>query len=164
MKIKKHTFSISVICASLMMGGCGSAYSTTVGGSGLGAHQYIPSVYIEPGNEARYAQVLPICREAANNRQMTAAQEAQLKTLTGAVEGTVGGAASEIKDNQFLDIFGAGNTTGDSALLGAGLGLATSLASSFASGAEGTAAETKAALLKCLTIAGQNGKFWQVLE
>ena len=66
--------------------GCGSAYKGVVDQSGLGAEQYIPAVYIEPGQEAKYQQVLPICRQAALNRQMTAAQEAQLKTLTGTAQ------------------------------------------------------------------------------
>ena len=57
------------------LSGCGSAYSGVVARSGLGAAEYRPAVYIEPGNEATYERVLQICRQAANNRQMTAAQE-----------------------------------------------------------------------------------------
>ena len=158
----------SLLPALGVLSGCGSAYSGMVGSSGLGAAQYIPSVYVEPGNEAKYEQVLQICRQAANNRQMTAAQESQLRTLTGAVEGTVGGAAAGL---EFASIFSAFEgseiidvNTGQSTLIGAGVGLATSLASSFASGAETTAAETKAALLRCLKIASREGKLWQVLE
>lgn len=150
------------------LSGCGSAYSGVVGSSGLGAAEYLPAVYVPPEHQAVYEQVLPICRQAANNRQMTAAQESQLRTLTGAVEGTVGGAATGL---EFANIFSAFEGSpdisvdrGESALIGAGIGLATSLASAFASGAEDTAAETKAALLRCLQVASKDGKLWQILE
>ena len=146
-----------------ILSGCGSAYSGMVGTSGLGAAQYIPSVYVVPGNEDMYQSVLPICRQVANNRQMTAAQESQLKTITGAVEGTVEGAASGLEFASVLDAFGDIDK-GDSAMIGAGVGLATSLVSSFASGAKTTAAETKKILLRCLRVASNDGEFWRVLE
>ena len=150
------------------LSGCGSAYSGMVGSSGLGAAEYIPSVYVEPGQEAKYEQVLQICRQAANNRQMTAAQESQLRTITGAVEGTVGGAAAGLEIANMFSVFEGSDIIdvdrGQSTLIGAGVGLATSLASSFASGAESTAEETKAALLRCLTVTSREGKLWQVLE
>ena len=172
---RKHAprFRLFLLGASLplalgALSGCGSAYSGMVGSSGLGAAEYIPSVYVEPGNEAKYEQVLQICRQAANNRQMTAAQESQLRTITGAVEGTVGGAAAGL---EFANIFSAFEGSdiidvdrGQSTMIGAGIGLATSLASSFASGAESTASETRAALLRCLTVTSRDGKLWQVLE
>ena len=125
-------------------------------------------VYVEPGNEVVYEQVLQICRQAANNRQMTAAQESQLKTLTGAIEGTTQGAAAGL---EFANIFSAFEGSdiidvdrGESAVIGAAAGLVISLASSLASGAETTAAETKKALLRCLTVASKDGQLWHVLE
>ena len=61
----KHAtrFRLFLLGASLPLAlgavsGCGSAYSGMVGSSGLGAAEYIPSVYVEPGNEAKYEQVL----------------------------------------------------------------------------------------------------------
>ena len=172
---RKHAtkFGLLFLGASLplalgALSGCGSAYSGVVGSSGLGAAEYRPAVYVEPGNEAKYEQVLQICRQAANNRQMTAAQESQLRTLTGAVEGTVEGAASGLA---FANIFSAFEgsdaidvSRGESAMIGAGIGLATSMASAFASGAETTAAETKKALLQCLKVASRDNELWQVLE
>ena len=99
---------------------------------------------------------------------MTAAQESQLKTITGAVEGTAEGAAAGF---EFANIFSAFEGSeiidvdrGEATMLGAGVGLVSSLASSFASGAEATADETKQALLRCLTVASRDGKLWQVLE
>lgn len=160
--------SASVLPVLGILSGCGSAYSGVVGSSGLGADAYRPAVFVEPGNEATYEQVLQICRQAANNRQMTAAQESQLKTLTGAVEGTVAGAAAGLEFGQMFSVFEGSDIIdvdkGESTLIGAGIGLATSLASSFASGAETTAAETKQALLRCLTVASRDGALWKVLE
>ena len=166
-------FGLFLLGASLLsalgaLSGCGSAYSGMVGSSGLGAAEYRPSVYVEPGNEAKYEQVLQICRQAANNRQMTAAQESQLRTITGAVEGAVGGAAAGLEFATIFSVFEGSDmidvNTGQSTLVGAGIGVATSLASSFASGAEATAAETRKALLRCLTVTSRDGKLWQVLE
>lgn len=72
---------------------------------------------------------------------------------------------------EFANIFSAfdGSGTidvdrGDSTLIGAGIGLATSLVSSFASGAEATASESRAVLLRCLAAASRDGELWQVLE
>ena len=151
-----------------VLSGCGSAYDRTVGGSGLGSDQYIPSVYVEPGNEAKYEQVLQLCRQVAKNRQMTAAQESQLKTLTGVIEGTAEGAAAGLEFGNILSAFEGTDLIdvdrGESTMIGAAAGLVTSLASSFASGAETTASETKKVLLRCLTVASRDGKLWQVLE
>ena len=150
------------------LSGCGSAYSGTVSSSGLGATQYIPAVYVEPGNEAKYQQVLQICRQAANNRQMTSAQEAQLNTLTGVVAGTAEGAVTGLALSQIFKTF---EPSGDidvsrteSVLAGAAVGLVGALASSYAEGAEATAAETKQALLQCLRVTSKDGQLWQVLE
>ena len=144
--------------------GCGSAYKGVVDQSGLGAEQYIPAVYIEPGQEAKYQQVLPICRQAALNRQMTAAQEAQLKTLTGTAQSTVAGAAGAVQFGQIFDMAGADVSIGDQALIGAGAGLVTGLIGAMARGSEETASQTKQILLRCLRTASRDGKLWQVLE
>ena len=170
MTIQNHlNFRIAALLPAVgIMSGCGSAYSGAVGSSGLGADAYRPAVLVEPGNEPTYEKVLQICRQAANNRQMTAAQESQLKTLTGAVEGTVAGAAAGLEFGQIFSVFEGSDVIdvdkGESTLIGAGVGLATSLASSFASGAETTAAETKKVLLRCLTVASRGGTLWKVLE
>ena len=150
------------------LSGCGSVYSGTVGSSGLGAAQYVPAVYVEPGNELKYQQVLQICRQAANNRQMTSAQEAQLKTLTGVVAGTAEGAATGLAFSQIFKTFEPSGEVDvsrtEGALVGATVGLVGSLASSFAKGAEATAAETRASLLACLRVTSKDGQLWQVLE
>ena len=61
----------------------------------------MPAVYVEPENKGRYQQVLALCRQVAANRQATAAQMAQLESLTGVVEGAGTGAAAGL-------VFGAG--------------------------------------------------------
>ena len=78
----------------LLMQGCASTYGNLVSGSNLGAQEYQPAVYAIPGKEGVYQQVLGVCRQVAVNRQITSAQEAQLKTLTGAVSGATQGAAT----------------------------------------------------------------------
>ena len=89
-------------------------------------------------------------------------------TATGAVESTVEGAAAGLEFGSMTSVFEGSDVidvdTGETTMIGAGIGLATSLASSFASGAETTAAETKAALLRCLRVASRDGALWQVLE
>ncbi|MDE0658019.1 MAG: hypothetical protein OXI79_00050 [Gammaproteobacteria bacterium] len=150
--------------AAIFLAGCGSAYKGMVDQSGLGAGQYIPAVYVEPGQEAKYQQVLAICRQAAVNRQMTAAQEAQLKTLTQSAESTVAGAAAAVEMSQIFDMAEFDVDVGDQALVGAGVGLLTGVVGAMAGGTETAAAETKAVLLRCLDAASQGGKLWQVLE
>lgn len=62
----------------------------------MSTDQYQPSVVVEPGNEARYQQVLAICRQA------TAAQRAQLETITGTVEAAGAGASQRAVLGKFL--------------------------------------------------------------
>lgn len=154
------------VCLSVfLLVGCGSAYTGIVDSSGLGSGQYIPSVYVEPGQEEKYKQVLGICRNVANNRQMTAAQEAQLATLTDTAQSTVQGAAMATQMGQIFDMAGVGGVKlGEAAGIGAGVGLVTGLVGSMSEGAKKTAAETKLMLLRCLKVASKNGKLWQVLE
>jgi hypothetical protein len=152
-----------------VLAGCGSAYSGIVDQSGLGAAQYLPAVYVIPGNEAMYQQVLGICRQSALNRQMTSAQEAQLKTITGVARSTAAGAAAGVQSGQTFgvisDVIGGGDVdVGEQALIGAATGLITGLVDAFASGSEDTAAETKRIMLNCLRVASNNGEHWRVLE
>lgn len=152
------------VVAMGVLAGCGSVYKGAVDNSGLGAEQYKPAVYVEPGNEVKYAEVLGVCREVAQNREMTAAQEAQLKSLTGALETTVSGAAVGAELANVFKSAGYNVDRSDTALAGAAIGLAVGLASSFASGAGETQEETKRVLLNCLNATSQDGLLWQVLE
>ena len=153
---------VAAVGLTALLAGCGSAYSGLAEQSGLGAGQYIPAVYVEPGNEGVYQQVLQVCRQAAINRQMTAAQEAQLQTLTGVVEGAGAGAAAGLEFGNILDSAGFDTDSLESAGIGAAAGILGSLASAFASGAEETAEETKRILLACLRTTSKGR--WQVLE
>ena len=156
---------LTAICAVSLLTGCGSAYDSAISKSGLGAGQYRPAVVVTPGNEARYEQVLGICRNAAQNRQMTASQEAQLKTITGTAQSTVAGAAAGTEFRQIFRSAGFKSVgIGEAAGIGAATGLLTGLVGSMASGAESTAAATKGALLKCLRVTSKNGTLWQVVE
>ena len=149
----------------LLAQGCGAAYSTVTEKSQLGAAQYEPAVYVPPENKAKYDQVLVICRQAASKRQVTAAQEAQLRTITGTTVSAVEGAAQGAVLGQIFDNAGLGGGAGQGALVGGLAGIAAGLASSFASGAEKTAAETKRILLNCLeTVSAKGGGLWNVLE
>ena len=164
-RIMKNYWKIAALLAGTgLLYGCGSAYSGLANTSGLGAGQYQPAVFVEPGNEARYQQILPICRQVAANRQATAAQKAQLETITGTVASAASGAAAGL---EFGNILGAGGFKTDalkSAGIGAAAGVLSGLASSFASGAEDTAKETRRILLNCLKETSRGGTFWKVLE
>ncbi len=161
----RHICNFSVVLCVFFLAGCGSAYKGAVDSSGLGSGQYIPAVYVEPGQEEKYKQVLGLCRNVANNRQMTAAQEAQLATLTDAAQSTVQGAAMATEMRQIFDMAGIDNMgLGEAAGIGAAAGLVTGLVGSMTEGAKKTAAETKRILLRCLKVASRNGKLWQVLE
>ena len=145
--------------------GCGSAYSGLSNVSGVGAGQYRPAVVVEPGHEGRYEQVLAVCRGVAANRQATAAQKAQLESLTGAVAGAAEGAAAGAQFAGMLDSIGLESANvGQGALVGAAAGLVSGLASSFASGANETADETRRILLNCLRVTSRDGTLWQVVE
>ena len=145
--------------------GCGSAYTKAVSASGLGSQEYRPAVYVEPGMEGKYQRVLGICRTAAHNRQLTAAQEAQLATITGTAESTIKGAGMGAQFGQLFKMAGLGDVSiGEAAGLGAGIGLLSGLASSAGEGAKTTARQTKRALLLCLQKTSQNGQLWTVLE
>ena len=156
----------AIVCLILagFVSGCGSAYSGLSNVSGLGADQYQPAVVVEPGNEDRYQQVLAVCRQVAMNRQATAAQKAQLETLTGVVAGAGEGAAAGLAITGTLDAIGLDANEGQGALVGAAAGAISGLVSAFAEGANTTAEETRRILLNCLSQTSKNGTLWQVVE
>jgi hypothetical protein len=153
-----------VVAWAAVLTGCGSAYSGLTNQSGLGAAQYRPAVVVEPGNEAKYEQVLSICRSAAANRQATAAQKAQLESITGVVAGAGTGAAGGLEFGSLLGTAGFDTNALEGAAIGAAAGAISGLASAFASGAEDTADETRRILLNCLRQTSKNGTLWQVVE
>lgn len=153
------------LSAVAALSGCASTYGNLVSGSNLGAQEYTPAVLPNPGMEGQYREVLGICRNVATNRQVTAAQEAQLKTLTGAVVGAGAGAAGGLQFGSMAKQFGlADGGVGRSMGVGMAAGLITSLAGSFASGANKGASETKLVLLQCLRKADPQEKIYRVIE
>ena len=157
---------VTVVATGLaaVLTGCGSAFSGLTSSSGLGSDQYRPAVVVEPGNEARYEQVLAVCRQVAANRQATAAQKAQLETLTGVVESAGTGAAAGAVYGTILDKGGVDTSLGEGAVIGAAAGAVGGLVSAFASGANTTADETRRILLNCLRETSRDGTLWQVVE
>ena len=156
--------TVAAIGLVAVLTGCGSAYSGLTSSSGLGSDQYRPAVVVEPGNEARYEQVLGVCRQVAANRQATAAQKAQLETLTGVVEGAGTGAAAGVVYGGILDSGGFDTSIGEGAAVGAAAGAIGGLVSAFAGGANTTADETRRILLNCLRETSKGGTLWQVVE
>lgn len=145
--------------------GCASTYSDLTSGSGLGAAEYRPAVHVLPGHEAEYEQLLGICRQAAANGQITAAQRAQLETITGAVEGVTGGMAASLETGSMLRNLGlSDNSVEDDLGVGLAVGLLSSLGSAFSSGASSTADKTRGVLLNCLRRADANETMYRVLE
>ncbi len=161
----RSLFVFSSASALLLLStGCASTYGNLVSGSKLGAQEYQPAVYVVPGNEAMYQQVLGVCRAVAVNRQVTSAQEAQLKTLTGSVSGLTSGAAAGWQLGSTLKSAGLGTSINRSIGAGVGIGLLTSLGSSLFSGTSDAAAETKMALLGCLRAAEPSQQKYRVIE
>lgn len=155
---------VSFTTLGLGLSACGSAYSGLTDAHGLGAADYQPSVVVEPGNEEVYQQALTVCRQVAANRQATAAQKAQLETLTGTVESVGEGASQGAVIGGLLGTGGWDTNLGEGALVGAGAGLVSGLFSAFASGAEETADESRRVLLNCLRATSKDGERWQVVE
>jgi hypothetical protein len=143
---------VGLMCICAMSSGCASTYSNLVSGSELGAREYRPAVFVPPGKETAYESVLGICRQAVTNRQITAAQQAQLETLTGVTRGSLSGLSQGMQMGSIFKSagLGGGGTISRGAGIGALTGLVDSLGSSFASGAEDTAAKTRDSLLLCL--------------
>ena len=155
---------VTALGLAAVLSGCGSAYSGLTSSSGLGSDQYRPAVVVEPGNEARYEQVLAVCRQVAANRQATAAQKAQLETLTGVVEGAGTGAVAGAVYGGILDSGGLDTSAGEGAAIGAAAGAVGGLVSAFAGGANQTADETRRILLNCLKATSKDGALWTVVE
>lgn len=147
----------AVACISfvLVLNACASTYGNLVSGSKLGAQEYQPSVYAPtPEAEAKYQQILPICRQVAVNRQITASEQAQLSSITGTVSGLGEGAAAGAEFGAIFRSAGLnGISIGNAAGLGAAAGLVGSLVDSFSSGTESDAAATRRILLRCLKAA-----------
>jgi hypothetical protein len=147
------------------MTGCASTYGNLVSGSRLGANEYMPAVYSPtPEAQARYEQILPICRQVAVNRQVTSAQEAQLHSITGIASGTGEGLTTGLELGTLMKSVGLpGASINQYMGIGAAAGLLGSVVSSFASGTESSATETKSILLRCLRNAAPAAGY-QVLE
>jgi hypothetical protein len=153
------------ISAVLFLQGCASTYGNLTSGSNLGAQEYRPSVLVKPGKDEQYGQILGLCRNVAVNRQVTAAQEAQLKTITGVTKGATGGLSSGLQMANIFKQAGFDNASyKKGATIGAAAGAISALGNAFASGTEDTASETKKILLGCLRTADPSGEFYRVLE
>lgn len=140
----------AVVMMASLFTGCASTYGNLVSGSQLGAQEYRPAVFVPPGKEGQYEQILGICRQAAVNRQITAAQQAQLKTITGVAGSTVQGASMGVQFGNIFKQAGFDTSLNRQAGIGAATGLAMGAISAFTSGTESTAAKTRQALLYCL--------------
>jgi hypothetical protein len=144
--------------------GCASTYSNLVSGSNLGAQEYQPAVVVVPGRESHYQQALVACRQAVTNRQITAAQEAQHRTVTGAVSNTATGAAAGWQMGAMFKDAGLGTSVNRSVGIGAGAGLLASLGQTFASGSDHTQSATRQALVSCLRTGDPSQKNYRVVE
>lgn len=136
--------------ALLAFGGCASTYGGMTSANNLGAAEYRPAVLVPPEKQAAYEAILAACRQAAFNRQVTAAQKAQQDTVTGAVSAGVDGASAGFRIGSTLKSAGFDASSTRSTLAGGAFGLIGSLAGSFASGTSATSEETRSALLVCL--------------
>ena len=162
--MRNLALSFVLVSGAAFTGGCASTYGNLVSGSNLGAQEYQPAVYVIPGNEGMYQQVLGVCRTVAVNRQVTSAQEAQLKTITGSVSGVTAGAAKGWEMGSLLKNAGFGTSINKSIGAGVGVGLLTTLGSAFSSGGNKAAEETKMVLLNCLRSADPGQGKYRVIE
>lgn len=149
---------------AIFVASCANTYGNLVSGSNLGAQEYQPAVLIKDGKKDEYMSVLTVCRQAATNRQITAAQEAQLHTITGVSSGAMEGAASGMQLGSIFKQAGMDTSINQSMGIGMLSGALSSLGSSFASGTDDAASETKKILLGCLRRADPNQKIYSVLE
>lgn len=152
---------ISVIALCSALCACASTYGNLVSGSKLGAQEYQPSVYAPtPEAEAKYQEILPICRQVAVNRQITAAEQSQLATITGTVSGVGEGAADAAEFGTMAQSVGLdGMSLGKTVGIGAAAGLVGSLVDSFSSGTQHDAAATRRILLRCLRAASTSAGY-----
>ena len=155
--------SLVAISAAIALTGCASTYGNLVSGSNLGAMEYQPAVLKKPGMEGKYNEILQVCRQVAVNRQITAAQEAQLKTITGVSSSSLQGASFGLQMGSIFKQAGYDTSMTRQAGIGLLAGSLTGLAGSFASGTENNAAETKRVLLSCLQAADPKQEYYKVL-
>lgn len=157
---KCTTTAIAITGLLFVITGCTEDdFQTNVEAASVGAQTYTPSVYIEPGNEARYRKVLATCRDVASNRQLTAAQTAELRATTGMTDAAMQGALEGIAETAFSD-----GDIGDAMGSGLLLGMLGSAVSESSRGTAATAAATREALLNCLRATGRGGALWTVVE
>lgn len=159
----KHGF-ILAMAAAATLSACASTYGNLVSGSNLGAMEYKPAVLVNAGQEGKYEQVLSVCRQVAVNRQVTAAQEAQLKSITGVSNGALQGAAAGMQIGNIFKQAGLGGSMTKDIGVGMMSGVLSSLGTAFANGTEHDADETKRILLSCLRTADAGGQIYKVLE
>ncbi len=155
--------SVMLACA-LAASGCASTYGNLVSGSNLGAAEYRPAVLVNAGMEGRYNDVLAVCRQVATNRQITAAQEAQLKTITGVTAASLSGAAEGLQFGSLLKQAGVKTSINKDVGIGMMASGISALGTAFARGAESDAASTKGVLLNCLRVADARQELYKVLE
>lgn len=124
----------------------------------------MPAVLPNPGMEVKYQEILSICRQVAVNRQVTSAQEAQLRTLTGVGAGALEGAAMGMQMGSIFKDAGMDASINRSAGVGLLVGSLSSLGASFFSGTNDSATSTKDTLLTCLRRADPNEQFYRVIE
>jgi len=136
--------------AAALTTGCASTYGNLTSANNLGAAEYRPAVLVPPDKQAAYESILQACRQAAFNRQVTAAHQAQQGSMTGAIAGAADGAAAGFQINSMFKSAGLDSSTTKGFVQGGAIGLLGSLAGSFASGATETSDATRAALLTCL--------------
>ncbi|RXR08756.1 hypothetical protein [Pseudoxanthomonas composti] len=127
--------------------------------------EYQPAVVpVDAVGNGKYQEVLPVCRQVAVNRQVTAAQEAQLKTITGVGGGALSGAAAGLQMGSMFKNAGFGASLNKSAGIGAAVGILAGLGDSFSSGTSQGAEETRRILLNCLKASDPEGKYYRVVE
>jgi hypothetical protein len=154
----------AAVSSALFTSGCASTYGNLASGSGLGAMEYMPAVVVKPGGEGMYQQILAQCRNAAANRQVTAAQTGQLNTIANVGGGALAGAAQGMQTGQMLKDAGLGTSVNRATGIGALAGSLGALAGSFSSGTKNTASETRQSLLFCLRRLDPQSQYYVLAE
>lgn len=151
---------IVMLSAAVALAGCvAEDYQHSVQTSQLGAQEYTPAVYVEPGNELRYQKVLALCRQVAKKRELTASQQAELRAQTGMTDAAAQGALGGLADSIF-----SGGDVGGATVAGGLIGLFGSAITESGKGTVATAAATRHALLNCLKATSRGGALWSVVE
>lgn len=148
--MNRAIFGVTAAAALLASTGCASTYGGMTSANNLGAGEYRPAVLVPPERQAAYESMLSACRQAAFNRQVTAASKAQQDTVLGAVTGAADGATVGFQVGSIFKSAGLDASATRSTLAGGAMGMLGSIAGSFASGASQTSEETRLALLTCL--------------